>query len=188
MHLTNRAKSKLSGIGGIIFIYLTLTGGAVYAEIEPILKEPNPIRFIHEAAQVGQHCPQFLSCKGTPYRLETIYRYSQGQKLEADMWSIFKRIAKEQAQVWGDTILEGDYVSSGETRIDRIFEIYKHNFLIGYIVTYSEKAWDVSDCRYDGVRPSTLTDCAAGRIEESSFVSLDFKQFFYTDHTYAKFK
>ena len=99
-----------------------------------------------------------------------------------------QEIAFEQAQIWADTILEGDYVADGKTRIDRIFRLYKNNQFLAYMLTYSEKAWDTGTCAYDGLHVSTLQGCTEGRIVETSFVSPDFKEFFYNEKTYAKFK
>jgi hypothetical protein len=82
--------------------------------------------------------------------------------------------ATEQAQVWGDTILEGDYAAEGNTRLDEVIAIYKQNTLQGYKFTYSEKAWMTSDCDFDGQSQESLNACLQGRIVESSYASPDF--------------
>ena len=104
------------------------------------------------------------------------------------MKGYFKIIAKKQAQIWGDTILEGDYVADGNTRLDEVRELRINNKTAGYLITYSEKAWNISDCAYDGLHPDSLNECLAGRIVESSYVSLDLKEYFYDDTTCATFK
>ena len=147
----------------------------------------NPARFIYEAGQISDLCDKEFRCPA-PYELKNIFRYSEQQPIDSDLKKALTRIAKSQAQVWADTILEGDYVAQGFTRLDRVEEIYKHNILIGFLIKYSEKAWDTSDCSYDGIRDSTLADCAPGRIVESSFVSVDLKHYFYDEKTGAKFQ
>ena len=147
----------------------------------------NPIRFIHEMAQISELCDKDYRCPA-PYSLKNIFRYSLQQEMDVDLKKALIRIAKSQAQVWADTILEGDYAAEGYTRLDRVEEIYKHNILIGYLIKYSEKAWDTSDCSYDGIRDSTLVGCTPGRIVESSYVSADLKDYFYDDKTGAQFQ
>ena len=48
--------------------------------------------------------------------------------------------AKSQAQIWGDTILEGDYEAKGDTRIDRVFAVRGGGRLVAYRVFFSETA------------------------------------------------
>ena len=165
----------------IFGIFLILQAPQVFAE------NINPIRFIHETAQISKLCDAEDRCP-SPYDIRNTYRLSLNQNIESDLLKAMTRIAKTQAQVWADTILEGDFVADGYTRLDRIDEIYKHNILIGYRITYSEKAWDTSDCSYDGIRDSTLVDCTPGRIVESSYVTPDWKYYFYDDKTGARFK
>lgn len=102
--------------------------------------------------------------------------------------SYFSIIAKKQAQVWGDTILEGDYVAAGDTKLDQVRELKINGSLAGYLITYSETAWNISDCAYDGLHPESLKDCVHGRIVESSYVSLDLREYFYDDSTSAVFR
>ena len=71
-------------------------------------------------------------------------------------------VSVRQAFGWSDTILEGDYAASGLTRLDFAEGVYSRKAagrLLAYRITYSEKARD-------------LNACLAGRISESSFVSL----------------
>jgi hypothetical protein len=142
--------------------------------------------FYHEMQNFSSAC-NFENCR-SPYSIQNLYRLSEGQKIDVDLKKIFNKIADTQAQVWGDTILEGDYVAEGNTRVDRISKLYKNQELIGYFLTYSEKAWNTADCSYDGLRASTLSGCVAGRIVESSYVSPDFREYFYDESTSARFK
>lgn len=93
----------------------------------------------------------------------------------------------EQAQVWGDTILEGDYVSDGHTQVDQVVALYKDNVLQNYKFTYSEKAWMISDCDYNIALPESLKSCVSGRIIESSYSSPDFKKIDRDVTEYAQF-
>lgn len=104
------------------------------------------------------------------------------------MQGYFAIIAKKQAQIWGDTILEGDYVADGNTRLDSVRVLKINQKPVGYLITYSEKAWNISDCAYDGLHPEALNDCVSGRIVESSYVSPDLSEYFYDDTTSATFK
>lgn len=107
---------------------------------------------------------------------------------DSKMKSYFSIIAKKQAQVWGDTILEGDYVAAGDTRLDEVRALKIKGSLVGYLITYSETAWNISDCAYDGLHPESLNDCLQGRIIESSYVSPDLREYFYDDTTSAVFR
>lgn len=78
----------------------------------------------------------------------------------------------EQAQVWGDTILEGDYVADGETKIARVEALYRGEYLAGYRVVYFEKAWWVGECDHD---VKNLAQCLPGYIEEAAFITNDLK-------------
>lgn len=94
--------------------------------------------------------------------------------------------AVELAQVWGDTILEGDYHVADKVRLDRYERMVRNDKLLFYYITYSDKAWDVSDCAFDG-DPKDLKDCVSGRIVESAFVSPDFKHARVDEKNMAKF-
>lgn len=96
--------------------------------------------------------------------------------------------AFDQAQVWGDTILEGDYYADGKTQLDQVFSIYEGKELVGYRITYSERAWYVGDCQFNQEDESSLSECTEGRIQESSFVSADFGTVFRDENDFAEFR
>ncbi len=127
------------------------------------------------------------SCE-KPYSKMGVFHFSENQKFDPSLKRIFERISFKQAQVWGDTILEGDYAAEGNTRLDAVVKLYRHHEHIGYLITYSEKAWDTVNCLYDGINDATLLGCIEGRIHESSYVSLDFREYFYDSKTMAIFK
>lgn len=100
-----------------------------------------------------------------------------------------KKAAEEQVNVWGDTISEGDYVADGEVKINKIAAIYKDDLLVAYKITYSQNAWDTSECNYDGNHHSeTLIGCSAGKIVESSYVTPEMKYFEVDENQFAEFK
>lgn len=144
------------------------------------------VLFAGELAKFSMICSQDTCDK--PYSKTVSYHYLEPKKIDQNLKVILERIAGKQAQIWGDTILEGDYAADGNTRLDQVVNLYKSYELIGYLITYSERAWDTSVCQYDGIHDSTLLGCAPGRIVESSYVSLDFKDFFYDEKTAAVFK
>ena len=84
--------------------------------------------------------------------------------------------AHDLAQIWGDTILEGDYYAENKVRLDLVEKLIKADKHVGYRITYSSKAWDTSDCDFDSEVQSSLAQCHEGRIVESGFLSLDFGQ------------
>lgn len=134
-----------------------------------------------------------ISCNETecdpPYAKIVIYDHLKNTSLrKKEILSKLSTIAIKQAQIWADTILEGDYVAEGNTRVDRVTLLSEKGKSVGYLVTYSEKAWNISDCLYDGLRPDSLAGCVSGRIVESSYVSLDFSRYFYDEKTAAVFK
>lgn len=111
----------------------------------------------------------------------------QSSSLDPAALRSLKDIAIDQAQIWADTILEGDYHSDGDTRLDLILAIYENGSFLGYKITYSEKAWYVGDCSFSYSNLSTLARCEEGRIHESSFVSPDFNSYFRDETDFANF-
>jgi hypothetical protein len=94
----------------------------------------------------------------------------------------------EQVNIWGDTILEGDFISEGSTRLDRVqaVEDPASHALVAYRITYSEKAWAMEACEYADT--GRLDGCKPGRISEASFVSPDLKSWITDDRFMADFR
>lgn len=109
-------------------------------------------------------------------------------KLPADLLSIIYQVAFDQAQIWGDTILEGDYVADGNMRLDEVHIIKQGDTVIGYALTYSERAWFTGDCAYNSTNRNSLEFCQEGRIQERSFVSADFQDVKVDQNQFAEFK
>jgi hypothetical protein len=94
-------------------------------------------------------------------------------------------IASEQAGIWGDTILEGDYLADGKTRLDRIEGLFHGDQLLAYRIRYSERAWYTGDCN-PGVDRSRAS-CQEGRIAEASFVWPSLREWTVDDRAWAEF-
>lgn len=147
---------------------------------------PQGDKFYEEAAHFENACKNAPTCKA-PYRRQVVYSVTEGKnKISQDLQKSLQKIAFEQAQIWGDTILEGDYVADGNTRLDEVTAYYKSNKIVGYKIQYSEKAWYTGDCNYDGKQES-LKECRQGRISEVSYVSPDLMTYFSDEERYAQF-
>lgn len=94
-----------------------------------------------------------------------------------------EEISFDQAQIWADTILGGEYLAEPEVLVDAIEIIRAGELFLGYRITYSSAAYETMDC--DASRQ--LKDCVAGRIVESSFVSPNLESWIRDDRHYAEF-
>ncbi|MFZ4404052.1 MAG: hypothetical protein ACOYOK_08125 [Pseudobdellovibrionaceae bacterium] len=108
---------------------------------------------------------------------ECVVNESNSKNIDKQVVLQLKSIAIDQAQIWGDTILEGDYETSGKLHLDKIEAIYEGEKIIAYRIQYSEKAWDVSRCNYNPADPNTLQACLQGRIVEVTYVDAAFDSF-----------
>ncbi len=108
-------------------------------------------------------------------------------KIDLELVYEAQKTSHQLAQIWGDTILEGDYQAINRTRLDILEELSKNGIVIGYRVTYSQKAWETSHCHYDSESKQGIETCTPGRIVESGFVSKDFKQSFRDENSIAEF-
>lgn len=146
---------------------------------------PNGDKFYEEAAHFENAC--MTGDCSAPYVKKLVYdQKTRLNKLDQAALKTLKAVAFSQAQIWGDTILEGDYHSAGHTRLDGAIAYYKEDALIGYKIQYSEKAWYTGDCSFDG-EAASLKDCQEGRIVEGSYVSADGQTFFSDESKYAEF-
>lgn len=101
-----------------------------------------------------------------------------------------QQIAWDQAQIWGDTILEGDYWADDEVALDLVQAVLRGGVQIAWRITYSSRAFDTSVCtpyEHADDDPTRFDDCIPGRIHESSFVSMDLKSFIRDDEAFAEF-
>lgn len=165
----------------VVFVLMLLAGSAGHAD-----SEQTDLAFYDLIETYRQSCND--GCQD-PFQNKVTFDINQPEKAEIslDIQTRLQQVAVDQAQVWGDTILEGDYHADGQTRLDRVFSLYENEKLIGYQITYSEGAWYIGECDFDGREPS-LKGCQPGRIAESSFVSLDFVSFFRDQDDIADFR
>lgn len=129
-----------------------------------------------------------VSCSSN-VKLEKLYSRNaqQSSQLSEEVISQLQKVAADQAQIWADTILEGDYYADGNTKLDIVYGVYNNNELVGYQIQYSESAWSTANCSFDGENLNLLNSCQKGRISEASFVSLDLKVFSVDDNKLAEF-
>lgn len=146
---------------------------------------PNGDKFYEEAARFENACLKG-ECRAPYSKTITYDQKRRKSSLAPNDVSALKAVAFQQAQIWGDTILEGDYYAAGRTRLDEVISFYKGTKLVGYKIKYSEKAWYTGDCNFTGKR-ETLKDCRVGRIAEVSYVSPDKETYFSDEDHYAEF-
>lgn len=101
-----------------------------------------------------------------------------------------KEKAFEQAQIWGDTILEGDYAASADTRLSAAAVYVIRGVVVGYYIRYYEKAAETyrPECDETALRDGDASKCDFGVIAESAFVSHDLKEVSYSERAGAEFK
>lgn len=97
------------------------------------------------------------------------------------------KLANKNSQIWGDTILEGDYIASQDELVLESFEkvVTKSGKLVAYKMEYSLRAWNTfkSTCSIDWNK-ETYTDedfkgCSLGKIWDSAYVSLNLEESIY---------
>lgn len=166
----------------VVVFLSTVLGGNVYADA----KGPGADVFYSLIETYRQACVHGCT---DPFTNEDAFDVEQpGQsRLAAEVETNLKFVAYAQAQIWADTILEGDYYAEGNTRLDTVIALYKNHEFIGYKIVYSERAWYTGECNFDGADESALLDCQEGRIHESTFVSPDFKTYFRDEDALADF-
>ncbi|MES2856825.1 MAG: hypothetical protein V4692_13215 [Bdellovibrionota bacterium] len=109
------------------------------------------------------------------------------RKLPPKLTQKLKAIADSQANIWADTILEGDYEADNEISLDLVESIYNRGERVAFRITYSAKSWETSSCNYDYENKETLAECAEGRISESTYVSPDLQTWTRDENAYAEF-
>lgn len=147
---------------------------------------PHGDKFYEEAGHFAYACKE-EPCKA-PYSQVLVYdRQENLNQLSSETQTLLRQITFRQAQIWGDTILEGDYFAEGHTRLDKVIAFFKDNVLVGYKIQYSEKAWYTGDCNYNDTK-SSLQNCQEGRIAEESYVAPDAQTYFSDEEHYAAFE
>lgn len=112
---------------------------------------------------------------------------TQAQKIDSTTYQALKTIAEEQAQVWADTILEGDYQANGNTELGMVQAIYQNGQLRAYHIFFFERAWFTGNCNFDYENQKSLQSCERGEIREAAFVSSNLKTVLPDEDHYAEF-
>lgn len=113
---------------------------------------------------IEAHCAK--TCDG-------FFRAEPARNLTPQILQRLKAWAVKQGQLWGDTILEGDYYLNAPIRLGRVEAIYRGTLFVAYRITYGAPAWYTGECNFNPETKAGLNQCQAGVIFESSFVSAD---------------
>lgn len=145
-------------------------------------------QLLESIRKAQSHCSDSNGCELLGIESKVLFSSHASEKfLSETQMARLKEIAFDQSQIWADTILEGDYESDGQTRLDLVVGLFHGETLIGYRITYSERGWYIGDCSYDYEDKASLKGCQEGRIKESSFVSPAMTAWMRDEHDYAEF-
>ncbi|MCB0369522.1 MAG: hypothetical protein KDD45_08745 [Bdellovibrionales bacterium] len=141
-------------------------------------------KFENVIFKVQKQCPN-LNCQNT-IQAQTVYlnTQSRGGSIPYNYMQTFNQRVNELTQNWGDTILEADYIVTGQPRIDSIQTVSYKNKVLAFKVVYSMKAYSLAQCPQGTRNPYA---CPAGRIYEGSFVSPDFNHAVIDSNQVARF-
>ena len=105
----------------------------------------------------------------TPFTIEEMdVRDIANKKLKK-----LKQKAWDRAQIWADTILEGDYIAFGNTELSQVRVFKFDGKVIAYHIRYYERAAETSSesCVYNEQRGYYEGRCVGGVIRESGYIS-----------------
>ncbi|MFN7823982.1 MAG: hypothetical protein ACK5P6_01325 [Pseudobdellovibrionaceae bacterium] len=132
----------------------------------------NPRDFKADVRRSQKECPR-LNCAQGKLHLETL-SVSEFRNLPLEEREKLREVAFDLAQIWGDTILEGDFEANHQIKLDAVEYVVEGSTIVGYRLTYSASAKDLSSGR-------------EGRIVESGFVHKSFRGPFQDHHSLAIF-
>ncbi|MCE3010338.1 MAG: hypothetical protein LW875_06980 [Proteobacteria bacterium] len=138
----------------------------------PALSMADANSFKADVRKSQRECPR-LNCAQAQVHLETI-SVTEYRALPAELREKLREVAFDLAQVWGDTILEGDFEAHHQIKLDTVEFVVEGSSIVGYRLTYSASAKEVSTGR-------------EGRIVESGFVHKSFRGPFRDNHSLARF-
>lgn len=111
-------------------------------------------RFARVVTSIRQNC-SLQSCRDG-FAIRKVYD-GRRSKLPPATLKALHRAAYGQAQIWGDTILEGDFQANGDTRLDQVHAVYSRDGrLVAYRIVFSETA---------------LSPDGRGRITEAAWIN-----------------
>ena len=167
----------------ILFLAMTLS---LTAHADEYGADAKP--FQKQIDEAVQDC-SFGNCNPGVFSSRELYTSDSPKKtsLKTAEVAAFQKIAEQQSYIWMDTVLEGPYTTDGKTVLDNITAIFKNKKLIGYRISYSEKAWNTETCEYDSENEDSLKDCDQGLISEGTWVSPALTTFFRDEDAIADF-
>ena len=115
-----------------------------------------------------------LEGKCDQFKCKKPYDKKFKESLSFDEQDHLLSVADKLTQIWGDTILEGDYEDYGSVILNKVDLIYKKTQPVAYLIHYSKPAIDTASRRF-------------GKIAEWAFVSLDYQKYFVPEFGYAQF-
>lgn len=149
----------------IILIILISLAGDNFAQASNSKKT-----FWSDLAATQKICPE-LNCPSGLLKKHEITQY-QWRNLSIDIRKRLSQTARQIVnEIWPDTVLEGDFVIRGTTRLEEVQFVMKGLEKVGFWIFYSIKAWDVSNCGYDPIENPSFEGCELGRLYEAAYVS-----------------
>jgi hypothetical protein len=165
---------------------LTLISTSIFATavlstpvLAAVLTERELRREVTKSAQV---CPD-LDCEQASIRAE----FADLSQLSKAGQARLLEIAEHFVQVWGDTILEGDYIAADHFELDEVEILSHRGQATGFRISYSAQAWDTGTCNYNSEYPESIEDCLEGRIAEKAVVTLNGQGYFVDPTHFAAF-
>jgi hypothetical protein len=98
--------------------------------------------------------------------------------------------ATDESDIWGDTILEGDYTLDPRGKIELVSVeklVAKNKEFLGYRIVYQHGAYDTGSCEIDwetadenpeAFKEQLENDCTYGHISAGAYVTPDFNEHF----------
>lgn len=102
----------------------------------------------------------------------------------AEQIAVLTDYAEKESNIWGDTILEGDYLASQDAVTLSSFEkVFEGSKLVAYRIQFFVKSWDTGSCDvdYDALDQENanmdeiLKECTLGKIIGTFYVTPRFK-------------
>ncbi|MBX3040218.1 MAG: hypothetical protein KF789_05850 [Bdellovibrionaceae bacterium] len=121
-------------------------------------------------SQVKVACSDDVCSQG--FSIEAAFEIPALNKLNGELLTSLHDKAFDLAQVWGDTILEGDYAADGKTRLEKVDILRFNDQIVAYRIQYSEGGWDLAQQLEGRIRESawTLPNLEASGSEEHQLV------------------
>jgi len=161
----------------VSFVFSFLLLGVAHAE------EPS---FEQRVQNEQRRCPR-LNCPSGQVWVVHMSDHDQRAIPAANRSQIKNLIQMMVHESWTDTIQQGDLKIFDRLRMDQYEKLMVDQKHVGYRVTFSEKAWDLTTCSYQAQNLDSLSTCATGRIQQSVFISLDGRTLFSDESDWARF-